>query len=226
MQHSEGGSHDSTPFWRWISGLGIVFAILYTLGQILQDRATPDLSLKETAFASYSASHGTDTIASVFLLAFAAVALAFFLTALVRRVAGPAADRDHLSLVLAIGGAIYGGGLLFSAVAQQAVYDAASGNQPAVAVALGRLGSDTWLPVVAGLAVLGLGTGIAGFHSGRLPWWISAPSLLVGVLALAGPLGEVALILTPFWAVLLSVGLFLRAPSRRPATPKPALEGA
>jgi hypothetical protein len=226
MEHSRGSSQDSTRFWRWISGLGIVFAILCTLGQILNDRASPDPSLGGAALVRYAASHGTDTVAAVFLLAFAVVALAFFLTALRRRVAGPEAGQDHLSLVLAIGGAIYGGVLLFDAVVLQAVFDAAAANQPAVADALTRLGSDTWLPVVTVLAVLGLGTGVAGFRSGRLPWWVSAPSLLIGALALAGPLGEVALILTPFWAVLLSVALFLRPPSRRRVAREPALEGA
>ncbi len=226
MQHSAGSSQDSTPFWRWVSGLGIVFAILYTLGTILRDRAAPDPSLGESALVRYSANHGAETIAAVFLLAFAVIALAFFLTALRRRVAGPVADQDHFSLVLMIGGAIYAGGLLFDAMVVQAVYDAASGSQPAVAAALSRLGSDGWLPGVVGLAVLGLGTGVAGFRSGRLPWWVWAPSLLIGVLAVAGPLGEVALILTPFWAVLLSVTLILREPSPRPAASKPALMGA
>ena len=226
MQHAEASSEDSTPFWRWVSGLGIVFAILYTLGQILLDRAAPDPSLSETALVRYAASHSADTIAAVFLLAFAVIALAFFLTALRRRVASPLADQDHFSLGLIIGGAIYAGGLLLEAVVLQAVFDAASSNQPAVAEALSRLGSDSWLPIVVGLAVLGLGTGIAGFRSGRLPRWVSVPSLVLGVLAIAGPLGEVALILTPFWAVLLSVGLIRRAPSRRPAAPKPALVDA
>jgi hypothetical protein len=226
MQESEGSSQVSTPFWRWVSALGIVFAILYTLGGILSVLATPDPSLKEAALARYAANHGTDTIASVFLLAFAVVALAFFLTALRRRVAGTAGEQDHLSLVLIIGGAIFGGGIVLGAVIQQAVYDAASGNQPGVAVTLNRLGSDDWVPNVVGLAVLGLGTAVAGIRSGRLPRWISIPSLVIGILAIAGPLGEVALILTPLWAVLLSVALFLRAPSSRPATPKPALKGA
>ena len=225
MQDSEVSSHD-TVFWRRISGTGIVFTILYVPGQILQDKAAPDAALSQAAIVSHSASHGGETIASVFLLAFAVVALAFFLAALSHRLAGPSRDQGHLSLVLTVGGATYGGGLLLSAVTGQAVYDAAIDHQAAVAQTLDRLGSDTWLPAVAGLAMLWLGTGVAGIHSGRLPRWISAVSLVIGVLALLGPLGELALIATPFWVLVLAVFLLLKAPSPRPAAPEPVLEGA
>ncbi len=166
MQDGKVSSQDNTPFWRWISGMGIVFTLLYVPGQILQDKASSNPALSQAAIVSHSSSRGGETIASVFLLAFAVVALAFFLAALGRRLAGPAGDPDHLSLVLTIGGATYGGGLLLSAVMVQAVYDAAIGHQAAVAETLTRLGSDTWLPAVAGLAMLWLGTGRGRFPLG------------------------------------------------------------
>ncbi len=52
--------------------------------------------------------------------------------------------------------------------------------------------------------------GVAGLRTATLPRWLGWISVAFGLLALAGPLGAVAFLAAPVWAVLAAVTI-LRA---------------
>ena len=88
---------------------------------------------------------------------------------------------------------------------------------PATAQTLNVLSSDMWLPVVVGLALLGLGTGVSALRSATLPTWLGWVSVAFGLLALAGPAGGIAFLVAPAWALV--IGIVIMRSSRAAAAP-------
>jgi hypothetical protein len=106
-----------------------------------------------------------------------------------------------------------------------ALIDAAKDNMPGTAQTLNVLSSDMWLPVVVGLALLGLGTGVSALRSAALPKWLGWVSVAFGVLALAGPAGGIAFLVAPAWALV--IGIVIMRSSRAAATlAEPAAQDA
>ena len=66
------------------------------------------------------------------------------------------------------------------------------------------------MPVVAGIGMTALATGIAALRGGGLPRWLAWVSVVLGIMALAGPVGGIAFLVTPIWALIVAVVL-LRA---------------
>lgn len=225
MQATERPDESGNGFWRWIGGLGIAFAVLFTIGIIVIGGNAPDGSSGGAAVVRYFSDQRSMTTVDTFVVASAAIIFAFFLTALHRALSGPAGGQAQLALIVVVGGAVYIGGLLFGAVLQLGLVDAATAHQPGAAETLALLNGDDFVPVVTGLAIVGLGTGVAGLRQGRLPWWLTVPSIVIGLLAIAGPLGQIAFLATPLWALLLGVALLVR-PSlgRRRLAPAPTVQ--
>jgi hypothetical protein len=225
MQAAERPEESGNGFWRWIGGLGVVFAVLFAIGVIVIGGNAPDGSTGGAAVVRYFSGQRAMTVADTFVIASAIIVFAFFLTALYRALAGPVGGQSYLALIVIVGGAVYLGGLLFGAVLQLGMLDAATAHQSGAAETLALLDGDDWVPVVTGLAIIGLGTGVAGLRQGRLPWWLAAPSILIGLLAVAGPFGGIAFLATPLWALLFGVALLVR-PSlgRRQLASTPAVQ--
>lgn len=225
MQAAERPEESGNSFWRWIGGLGIVFAVLFAIGAIVIGGNAPDGSTGGAAVVRYFNGQRSMSVADTFVIAAAVIVFAFFLTALYRALAGPVGGQGHLALIVVVGGAVYLGGLLFGAVLQLGMLDAATAHQSGAAETLALLDGDDWVPVVTGIAIIGLGTGVAGLRQGRLPWWLTVPSIVIGLLAVAGPLGGIAFLAMPLWALLFGVALLVR-PSLggRHLAPAPAVQ--
>ena len=150
------------------------------------------------------------------------VALAFFLASL-RRTLGGSSEGHLLATVVTAGGAVYAVGLMLMGALTVAVLDAAKNNLPGPAQTFNVLSNDIWVPAVAGLAMLGLGTGVAALRSATLPKWLGWASVVFGVMALAGPVGAIAFLLSPLWALVTGI-VIARSPrtATAPAASVPA----
>jgi hypothetical protein len=73
--------------------------------------------------------------------------------------------------------------------------------------AIGALGVDAWLPLMASLAVLLLSTGLGGLRTGVLPKWLGIVTIVLGVCAVGGPTGFVVWFALPVWCVVVGVVL-------------------
>jgi hypothetical protein len=163
----------------------------------------------------YYHDHQTSETIGVFAVAFAVVALTFFLASL-RRTLSATDEGRYLANVVTAGGAVYAAGLMIMTALTVALIDSANNNMPGTAQTLNVLSSDMWLPVVVGLALLGLGTGVSALRSATLPKWLGWVSVAFGLLALAGPAGGIAFLVAPAWALV--IGIVIMRSSRAAAT--------
>ena len=202
-------------FWSRLGVLGGVYAVLFVIASILLGE--PGSGTAGPAVVKYYHDHQTTETAGVFAVAFAVVALTFFLASL-RRTLSATDEGRYLANVITAGGAVYAAGLMVMTALTVALIDAAKNNMPGTAQTLNVLSSDMWLPVVVGLALLGLGTGVSALRSATLPTWLGWVSVAFGLLALAGPAGGIAFLVAPAWALVIGI-VIMR--SSRPA-PAPA----
>ncbi len=111
------------------------------------------------------------------------------------------------------------GGFLVGLILQVALLDAASHHITSAARTLNVLSQDDWVQVV-GLSIVALSTGFAGLRGRVLPRWLAVASIALGVLALAGPLGGIAFLLTPLWTPAVA-GVPASKPGPPPNPPAP-----
>jgi hypothetical protein len=195
--------------WQRIGGLGIVFSILYAVGILALGGTEPGIGASSTALVKYYADHRGAETAAVFVVAIAMVVFAFFLGSLLRAVFR-SGESAYFSVVATVGGAVYIGGMLLSAVLQLALVDAAHHHQLATIQTFNFLSQDDWVPFVFGLGTLALATGIAAIRGRTLPRWLAWITVVFGVLCISGPLGGIAFLITPAWTLALGVVLLRR----------------
>ena len=202
-----------TRFWSRLGVLGGIYAVLFVIANIFL--GAPGSGTAGAAVVKYYHDHQTTEMVGVFAVAFAVVALTFFLASL-RRTLSATDEGRYLANVVTAGGAVYAVGLMIMTSLTVALIDAANNNLPGTAQTLNLLSSDLWLPVVLGLALLGLGTGVAALRSATLPKWLGWVSVAFGLLALAGPAGGIAFLVAPAWALV--IGIVIMRSSRAAAT--------
>lgn len=104
---------------------------------------------------------------------------------------------------------LLGFGALAATFASWGVIDAAlwravdQGDGSAIR-ALVVLGDVAFLPLMASMIAIYVGTGLAGLTTGSLPKWLAITSVVVGAIAPLGPLGFVGAMLLPLWAVVVA----------------------
>jgi hypothetical protein len=132
-------------------------------------------------------------------------------------------DSRALGIVALVGASMVGVGLLTSASIVWALSDAPSHYSPSTAQALNALDYDFFLPMVGGLIVFGVSTGIAVLREGWLPAWLGWILIALAVIA-PSPAFPVAMLGTAVWIAVAAVILVARA--ARPATAPAGLESA
>lgn len=68
-----------------------------------------------------------------------------------------------------------------------------------------------FLPLMASMIAVYVGTGLAGFTTGDLPKWLAVASIVIGVIAPLGPLGFIGFMLLPLWLVALAAWVRITA---------------
>jgi hypothetical protein len=203
-----------TRFWSRLGVLGGVYAVLFVIASFLLGE--PGSGTGGASVVKYYHDHQTTEMVGVFAAAFAVVALTFFLASL-RRTLSATDEGRFLANVVTAGGAVYVVGLMMMTALTVALVDAAKNNMPGTAQTLNVLANDMWVPVVVGLALLGLGTGVSALRNATLPKWLGWVSVVFGVLALAGPAGGIAFLVAPAWALV--IGIVIMRSSRAAAAP-------
>lgn len=194
----------SRTFQR-MGGLGIVYAFLFVGASILIGNE-PSTGSGGVSVVKYYRSHRASEFVAVFVIAAAAIVFTFFLSSL-RRTLSRTTEGRQMAPIVTVGGAVYISGLLLNRVLAVALIDSSHYGMSSAAQTLNVLSSDDWLPVVVGLSIVTLGTGVAAIRSAALPRWLAWASVALGVLAISGPLGGIAFLLAPFWA--LATGIVL-----------------
>ena len=197
-----------TRFWSALGLLGGAYAVLFLIANFLLTQ--PGTGSAGAAVVRYYHGRQASEMIGVFAALFAVVAFTFFLASLRRTLSG-AGEGRHLANVVTAGGAVYAAGVMMMAALTVALVDTAKDNLPGPAQTLNVLSNDLWVPAVAGLAMLGLGTGVAALRSATLPKWLGWASVALGVMALAGPAGAIAFLVSPLWALVTGIVLIRSA---------------
>lgn len=90
-------------------------------------------------------------------------------------------------------------------VTDMAMWRAVQVGDDSVIRALATISDAGFLPLMASMIALYVGTGLAGLTTGSLPRWFAVISVVLGVLAPLGPAGLVSFLLLPLWLVAVSV---------------------
>jgi hypothetical protein len=102
-----------------------------------------------------------------------------------------------------------GFGLLAATFASWGVTDAAmwkavdSGNDDVIRT-VATISDAGFLPLMASMIALYIGTGLAGLSTKALPKWLAIASIVIGVAAPLGPLGFIGFMLLPLWIVAVA----------------------
>ena len=91
--------------------------------------------------------------------------------------------------------------------------DAADLGQPEVAQALNVIDNDNFFPAVIGLSVVMLATGWHVLATKSLPVWLGWIAVMLGVVAMVGPLGIAAFLLFPIWVLAVAITLLRTGPT-------------
>ena len=217
LQMEASPMNSPSRFSRRLGALGVVFGVLFAAASALVLGA-PSAGASAARVIAYGNTHFATATASVFLLMLAAIALVFFLGSL-RQALATTRELRVIGSIVTVGGAVLAGGMLVQALVINALLDVAHYHSAAAAKALLMIASNTWIPLVTGLSAVTLGTGVTALRGGGLPRWLAWASIVLGVLAVAGPLGEVAGPLGLLWAVIVGITLFRSADPAQPTPP-------
>jgi hypothetical protein len=195
----------STRLNRFTPLTGLAFAVLSLLAFATASGAPSagDSGAKVIAFykAHSSSAQASDvlwTVAFVFLVFFAAS-----ICTMARRAPG----SDGLRWVVAAGAAVLAAGAAVYFGFDFTLASGAGDLSPASAQALNLLALKLYLPVACGGVIFGVGAGLTIARGSLLPTWVGWVGVAVGVLAVAGVVGLLPLIL---WTALTSVLIFRR----------------
>src|SRR3954470_16856897 len=187
---------------------GVLFVVVFVVANVITG-STPDENSSAQKVFSYWHDHQGVQTASAFLGAFAVVPFIFFAGTL--RSALRSTESEGVPFAtIAFGGAIVtaAAGALDSMLRLAAASAADNGAVGAV-YTLNQLNAYDWLPVVAGLSVMLIASGLGGLMTHALPKWLSWAGLVIG-LAFLTPVGIVAFFGFPLWILAAGPALYRR----------------
>ncbi len=200
--------------WSRLAPLtGIVFVglliVTFAVGS-----GTPGVHATGAKVISYYKAHHGKQMASNFFGALGVVFLLFFaatLRSFLRRV-----ENARPLAALGFGGAVVlaVGGASFSALGWS-LADARNSLDPSAAQALNVLSNDFFWPFGVGVAVFGIGYGLAIARSAALPPWLGWIAFVLGILGVT-PLSFFAFLALLAWTLVVSTLLYTRGRSAAP----------
>lgn len=200
------GSHRSTAI------LGTAFAAVF-VGVFALGGESPEETVPAADVIAYYQNHASQVRVGAYVIVVAAVLLLFFAGGLRDALeADETSPRGKGLSTVAFGGAVaYAMGLGVMAVSSLAMVTAADSGNADAATTLNILDNKTFPLFMVGLSTIMLATGLRARQAAVLPRWLGWVSIVLGVLAPAGPGGFVAFSAFPFWVVAVGVALARRS---------------
>jgi hypothetical protein len=154
-------------------------------------------------------------------LSVAALTLFVFFGAYLRKVLAAAGAGDGpLPLIAFSGTVVFGVGVAIDNTILFVLAESAGDIDPTAVQALQALWDNDFLPILFGIVLLLIGSGLSAVRFGGLPKWLGWVAIVLAVLG-ATPIGFVAFIGGAVWVLVVSVLLSARArgASAPPAAP-------
>src|SRR3954468_23654582 len=197
----------TSRFDKFLAIAGILAGIVFVIAGFHND--PPGVSAGADARVQWWNDHDTTMAIAGFGSAYFAVLMTFFATG-VRRVlrSGEPGESTYSSAALA-GGVLVAAGAILDSLLTLGTLEAADKGQAASVTTLSFLADFGWLPLIAGLAVFYLATGLGGLRTATLPKWLAVVTIVIGAACVLGPTGIGAFFVTPLWLIVVGV-LMLR----------------
>lgn len=188
---------------RWMGPIGLGSVVAFVIGfVILNDGNAPGKNAPATTVVSYFQAHSTRETWSLYVVAAGVILAAFFVGGL--RTVLRKANESHswLADTAFAGGILFIGGFATGGFLQWTLISAARNSQLTLAANLNFLSQSIMLPAQAGLVVLAVAAGLAILLGSDIPAWLGYLALAIGVVSAIGPIGIIAVLLTPVWMTL------------------------
>lgn len=203
----------SSRWERYAPLTGIAFVILMIVSFIVQSKRLSVHATGADVLAHYRAHHAS-AMASSALSAWAIVFFVFFAAVVWSHLRPFEAARALAALALS-GAGILAVGVASFAAFRWSLADTRNSLTPAAAQALNVLNEDFTWPFLIGIAIFGIGVGLAILRSRTLPVWLGWIAVVFGIAGVT-PASFVAFLVLMAWTLVVSALLFKRGTT--PAT--------
>jgi hypothetical protein len=128
-----------------------------------------------------------------------------YFTYLRARARDAGAKSDVGPTTMLAGAVIWAVGGLFGSVTELMVTSASHHHQAQIAQTANVLSNNSWIPFIAGSAVMLIGAGVTVLQSSLLPRWMGYVALVAGVVSLAGPGGFLGFFVAPLFVLTSAI---------------------
>jgi hypothetical protein len=194
-------TEDRTADTRLLVLLAVVFLVGFAVMMATSTDREPDADPAKI-IADYHTSLGAIRIQSYALMALCGVVV--FLGAGLRSALAPRVRSWTADVVLAgfvLLAVTYAG----FGVTSLALHHAVDIGDPTLVSAMNLVDTSNFLPAMAAMICIYVGTGVTALRERALPTWLCWASIVLGVAAPLGPLGFAPFMLLPAWALLVAV---------------------
>ena len=195
----------------WVPLTGALFVIVAIIGAIVQGEPPGADDPVQEIVSHYDDNKTRIQIGSL-VITIAAAVFVFFAGYMRKRLDAVAGGRSMLPTVALVGAGIFAVGAAIDSMIAFALSEAVGDIEPSAVQALQALWDNDFMPIVLGLSLFFLATGLAAVRYGSLPKWLAWIAVLLGVVALT-PVGFVAFLAGAVW--ILGVGILLALRERK-----------
>jgi hypothetical protein len=203
---------------------GVLFAVMGVAAG-MSGGETPEANASAVTVIAYYTSHRSEieTSSILFALTFlVGVLFAASLRSYLRRT--PAAEGA--AAIVPVGAAIMLIGAALGAGVEYGLARNISHLSPAAAQAVNVVSNEIFLPLLAGVCVFSLASGVAILRGAALPKWLGWVAIVMGIAALIPPAFFPMLILLVLWSIVVSILMYRRSGGSVGAASTPATEPA
>jgi len=186
---------------------GVVFAALIAVSFFTSPQEPKATASGAHVIAFYTAHRSAERVGAV-IGTVALVLFVCFAGSLYSRMRRAGRDQS-LGVVALTGAGLVAAGLTISGSLTWALTDHPSHFSPAAAQAVNSVAYDMVLPMIAGVMLFGVATGLAVRRAEWLPGWLGWPLIVLGIAA-ASPAFPLALLGVVIWTAAAAVTLVTR----------------
>lgn len=199
----------TTRFEKFLAIAGILAGVVFVVINFHPD--APGVGASAQARVDWYNDHKAITAISGFGAGYFAVLMAFFAVGVRKLLRSGEAGESTYSSAALVGGVLVAVAATVGALISLGSLEAADKHQAAVVTTFAFVNDFGWLPIMVGLGVFYLATGLGGLRTATLPKWLSIVTIILGVGALAGPTGVAVFFATPLWLIVVGALLLRRS---------------
>lgn len=192
-------SATAAPSRKVLIGLAVVILIAFVGLMAGSANLSSDSSTKDIT-AAFDYSSGQSQILSYAGMALCGIVLLF--GAALRGAFRP--GDTWLANAVMLGAAGFAATLASWVVTDAAIWKAVDLGDQGQMHTFATLSDVSFLPLMGSLLALYIGAGAAGLVTGVLPKWLAVLSIVLGAIAVLGPLGFIPFLLLPLWGVAVA----------------------